>query len=139
MYQIRQGVFETNSSSTHSLCICTAKEFEDFKSGKLLWNDNSEKLKNFNAPPDYMTRAKNYYEKNKTRFMLDWENLTPEDQKVYMVNEFDKSYAGDRIFENNYTFNQFERGINGLENYWHQFTTPSGDKMVAFGLYGYDG
>ena len=29
MYQIRQGVFETNSSSTHSLCICTKKEYED--------------------------------------------------------------------------------------------------------------
>ena len=25
---IRYGVFETNSSSTHTLCICTEKEYE---------------------------------------------------------------------------------------------------------------
>lgn len=39
--QIRQGVFETNSSSTHSLTICSKQEYEDFKNGKLLidWNN----------------------------------------------------------------------------------------------------
>ncbi len=36
MYQIRQGVFETNSSSTHSMCICTEEEFANFKGNKAM-------------------------------------------------------------------------------------------------------
>lgn len=36
--EIRRNVFETNSSSTHSLSICTEQEFEDWKAGKLLYD-----------------------------------------------------------------------------------------------------
>ena len=39
---MRRGVFETNSSSTHSLTICTEEEFEKWQNGELLfdrWND----------------------------------------------------------------------------------------------------
>ena len=35
---MRAGVFETNSSSTHSLVICTQKEFSDWKDGSLLYD-----------------------------------------------------------------------------------------------------
>lgn len=40
--QIRYGVFETNSSSVHSLTIVSKEEFEKFKKGNLIfdrWND----------------------------------------------------------------------------------------------------
>lgn len=40
--QIRNGVFETNSSSTHSLTMCSAEEYERWKKGELLfktWSD----------------------------------------------------------------------------------------------------
>lgn len=36
--QIRFGAFETNSSSTHSLIVCTQQQYLDWKDGKLLWN-----------------------------------------------------------------------------------------------------
>lgn len=36
--QIRRGVFETNSSSTHSLTICSKEDFEKFKNGELVLN-----------------------------------------------------------------------------------------------------
>lgn len=42
MLQIRQGVFETNSSSVHSLVMCTGKEMEEWMNGKLFfdrWKD----------------------------------------------------------------------------------------------------
>lgn len=42
--KIRQGVFETNSSSTHSLVICTADEYAAFKNGDLMLDAYSEKL-----------------------------------------------------------------------------------------------
>lgn len=35
--QIRNSIFETNSSSTHSITICTKEEFAKFKSGELVW------------------------------------------------------------------------------------------------------
>lgn len=37
--QIRYGVFETNSSSVHSLVVCTKEEFEKFKEGELYLDD----------------------------------------------------------------------------------------------------
>ena len=39
MIQIRQGVFETNSSSTHALAICTQEEWDKLKSGEYLVNE----------------------------------------------------------------------------------------------------
>lgn len=33
MKQIRVGVFETNSSSTHSITVCTKEEYEKLESG----------------------------------------------------------------------------------------------------------
>lgn len=38
MKQIRQGVFETNSSSTHSLTICTEEDYNKFINGQLMYD-----------------------------------------------------------------------------------------------------
>lgn len=38
MLQIRQGVFETNSSSVHSLTMCSDQEMNDWINGKLYFN-----------------------------------------------------------------------------------------------------
>lgn len=35
MIQIRTGVFETNSSSTHSLTVCTEEDYKKFVNGEL--------------------------------------------------------------------------------------------------------
>lgn len=35
MIQVRQGVFETNSSSTHSITMCTKNEFNEWVGGKI--------------------------------------------------------------------------------------------------------
>lgn len=41
MIQIREHIFETNSSSTHSLSLCKKAEFEKWKTGKLLYRQSS--------------------------------------------------------------------------------------------------
>lgn len=89
--QIRRSVFETNSSSTHSLTICTEEEFKKFKEGKLFLNYDDELV---------------------------------EDNK----GESDGCITYEEFFED-----------YNLENFTQKFTSPSGDKMVAFGRYGYDG
>ena len=92
MISIRRGVFETNSSSVHSLCICTEEEFDAWKKSEIYydyWNDKFTK------------------------------------NSVNKWNEDNQTYEG--FFEESW-----------LETYEEHFTTPSGDKMVAFGRYGRD-
>lgn len=36
--QIRQGVFETNSSSTHAISICSKAEWDAFNNGEMMIN-----------------------------------------------------------------------------------------------------
>lgn len=42
--QIRNGVFETNSSIVHTLTICTKKEFDEWKNGELLFDSDNEEF-----------------------------------------------------------------------------------------------
>ena len=36
--QIRRGVFETNSSSVHSLTMCTQSDYDRWKNGELIYD-----------------------------------------------------------------------------------------------------
>ena len=94
MISVRKNVFETNSSSTHSLCICTEEEYEKFKNGDMMYDDYNEEL----------------------QFVSDKE-----------------------LEEDKYRYKSYDSMGDYLEYYEHRFTTPSGDKMVAFGEFGYDG
>lgn len=42
--QIRFGTFETNSSSTHSLVVCTREEYNGWKEGDLLYNKKTKEF-----------------------------------------------------------------------------------------------
>jgi len=44
MRVIRRGVFETNSSSTHSLCIASKEDFKKWQNGELVYDSWSDKL-----------------------------------------------------------------------------------------------
>lgn len=96
--KIRRNVFETNSSSVHSLTFCTDSEFEQWKRGEFVY--------------DY------------------WAD------KLIPISDMDHNCDEDRY----YAYNQFFNNDNSyLESFWNDYTTPSGDKVVAFGYYGYNG
>lgn len=42
--KIRRSVFETNSSSTHSLTMCTRDQFDSWRKGDLVFNDYEERF-----------------------------------------------------------------------------------------------
>ena len=42
--QIRRGVFETNSSSTHSLTMCMKSDYDRWVAGELVWNKWGDEL-----------------------------------------------------------------------------------------------
>ena len=50
--QIRKHVFETNSSSVHSLCVCTKEEYNAWRRGELLYNDHKEEMTDICFPED---------------------------------------------------------------------------------------
>lgn len=50
--QVRRSVFETNSSSTHSLTICTKAEHEAWCNGDLVWSDDYGFFKVDELPAD---------------------------------------------------------------------------------------
>lgn len=97
MRQIRHGVFETNSSSTHTLTICTKEEYKQFEKGDLVFDRYADQL----------------VSKYKT---------------INIVDEYGRYQSFEEFGDTDY-----------LEQYYHEFTTPSGDQMVAFGMYGFDG
>ena len=59
MKQIRTGLFETNSSSTHVLTMCSDEEYKDWLDGKLLYGIMEGGLVNYDEdlPKDaYLTK-----------------------------------------------------------------------------------
>lgn len=42
--QVRCGVFETNSSSVHSLCMCMESDYEKWKNGEMVFDRWSDEL-----------------------------------------------------------------------------------------------
>lgn len=91
MIQIRKGVFETNSSSTHSLTVCTKEEWDQFVKGEVV--------------------------------LLYRDGFVPADKKDEMDGESYDAWKDD----------------DSLEIYVRNHTTKSGDEIVIFGKYGYDG
>ena len=126
MRQIRHNVFETNSSSTHSLTICSKSEYERW--GKDLWfNMDDDEFIPAGWTGDDIENVKQYYEEQNGKGT--WEGLTQEEQDVELTEYYwsickDKSEWLDK---------------RELETFYKEYTSPSGDEIVVFGRYGYEG
>lgn len=133
--QIREGVFESNSSSTHTLCICTEEQFSAWRRGEVLydrWNDCFVK-------PTEMTEedkenAKEYYVNSMDKYWKEWEELTEQER-----HEWYEKYAEENGFQregcdtyDDYMYNSY------LDSYSESYTTEHGDQIHVFGHYGYD-
>lgn len=134
--QIRRGVFETNSSSTHSLTMCSEEEFEQWKNGKVLFDEDGE---TFVKASELSNKDKEYaaqeYEDNKDEYSKDWSELSETAKERYYT-----KYAkeNDFINEDAKTYDEWNNDYE-LETFVDKYTTKSGDRVVAFGKYGYDG
>lgn len=111
--QIRLGVFETNSSSTHSIAICSAEDYEKFKNGELAVNEWTNKF----MPIKDLVHNSDY------------------DADDYPGKFMDPSDSG---YDNEYEDYDTFMNSDYLECYEFSYTTASGDKIVAFGKYGHD-
>jgi hypothetical protein len=120
---IRHSVFETNSSSTHTLTICSDDEYERFKNGELYLNQSWSKC--FEYLPKFCTKEQILEEKAK----YDKENHV----KVLMEGEAKALTEQFRSFE----AYQEEQNSSAEGVFLETHTTKSGDEVVVFGWYGH--
>lgn len=119
--QIRRGVFETNSSSVHSITMCSDDEYKRWENGEAYIDDGNivtrdEIIKALKEKRHWKTKELYYSD-------VDWED---EDT----VNE---------LIEDNYykTYSQYFDDME-FETFDDSYTTKSGEKIHAFGYYGHD-
>lgn len=87
MRQIRRGVFETNSSSVHSITMCTEEDFDKWVNGEFYYDDWNEKFVKEKPDNDEENRFLTY-----DQFFNDWgyieyetykkECITPGGEKI---------------------------------------------------------
>lgn len=142
MLQIRKNVFETNSSSTHSITMCSQDDYDAWMKGDLLLNDgwwgkdNTSEFKNkkfvTRAEAEDIIRKDPFYNEEKDGNL----SKAPDNELAREHYDYEtESYVGFDYgfytFEN-YMLNEY------LEWFEEEYTTPSGETVVAFGLYGTD-
>ena len=145
MKQIRKNVFETNSSSTHTLAICTEDEYKDWQDGKLLFNKwNETFVKNsIRITKQNKKEAEEHYTRCKGKYYKDWSELTDAEREEYTYNYIAQQCRQEKSLdfeEDGLTFKEFmnECSADGLETETSRYTSPSGDKLVITCAYGYN-
>lgn len=134
--QIRTAMFESNSSSCHTLHICSKDEFEKWKNGEVVydeWNEVFATINNIQVKKKDLKEFYSYrYEGNP--FMKQFSELDEKalDQLKTEYIEFNDLQPEGK------TYNEWNADYD-LETYTKSYTSEHGDEIVIFGKYGYDG
>lgn len=137
--QIRRAIFESNSSTTHTLVICSEKEFNDWTNGKTLLNGYRNKfIENREMNDEEKEEAvKDYYDRFQRthKYTKKYEELTSEEKaELYKEAQDNGYFEVDEDYKSYKQWNDDEY----LETFEYHYTTEHGDKIVAFGKYGND-
>lgn len=129
--QIRRGVYETNSSSVHSLTMCMESDYDRWEKDNLYlftgsgWcypNDNKPEKNHFYTREEAIEFEKTdkYIRKD-----IDWSNEEEVNEILHENKFYDYEYFWNEYCENYETFEETT-------------ITPNGERVVAFGYYGHD-
>ena len=122
MKKIRRGIFETNSSSTHTLTICTEEEYKRYRDGEI------GTLQYPSLVEGTLYEGKKFFTKDEARNIeIDYFERRGE--------EWDEEWVEQEI---GYDFTFSGSEADYMEQYEEHFVTPSGDRMVVFGEYGWE-
>lgn len=139
MIQIRSGVFETNSSSTHSLTMCTQEEFDKWVKGELVfdsWNDCFAEP--ISLSEEDKENAKEKYNYKKGSYWKEWEQLSEDEIESWYAKYANEYLRSKKAYDGLKTYAEWHNDYD-LNKFTYHYTSPSGDEIVAFGKYGYDG
>lgn len=127
--QIRRGVFETNSSSTHSLVMCLKSDYDRWVKGEVILYTGS----GWCYPKDHAPQENHFYTKEQAWEFEKSSKYPPADDM-----DWDSEEAEEYLQDNEwYTYDNYEDQY--LEWFDDTYTTPSGEEVIAFGQYGYCG
>ena len=163
MKTIRTCVFETNSSSTHVISMCSEKKYKDFFEKHIgLWSTGSDKIMSFE---EVLEDLKNDYHRNE-RVRKHFEDQIINDyvadpDKIFTIENLKaviKEYGRiEEAYDNDGDIEGIDSDIHALlwflsdgyqtadewaEEDWIEevfddtYTTESGETVVAFGYYG---
>ena len=126
MFKIRYGVFETNSSSTHSLCVAQNDEIEKLKRNELLVNLSWLHSGYLISYDEALEELINYFDKY-GGYPEEKEAIARGDkEEIYrLLYEYDIAERFDYYLQTEY-----------LAPYEEEFTTANGDRILVFGRYG---
>lgn len=130
MKQIRRNVFETNSSSVHSITMCLEDIYDKWVNDEVYFYDSTYKL------PE--GRDKFFTWDDMLEFMRNELNVDEEDIKALIeAKENDDSEFTSILQDSDfYTADSYESYNEDCESYAEVFTTPMGERVVAFGYAG---
>ena len=129
--QIRRGVFETNSSSVHSLTMCMESDYDRWQEDNLYlftglgwcYPDNNKPEKNH-----FYTREEAIEFEKTDKYVREDVNWTDEEEVNEILHE-------NEFYDYDYFWNKY---CEYYETFEETTTTPNGERVVAFGYYGHD-
>ena len=134
MKQIRNGVFETNSSSTHSITMCTKAEYDAWINGEMYCIEDAWMLSNKYLNKDFLTKEEVIDGIVNATYSYG-HKYTKEELEAMNAEEFEEAIEEYEV----YTYGNYWDRYDYLEGFHSTYTTPAGEEIVAFGRYGFDG
>lgn len=126
--QIRRSIFETNSSSVHSITMVSGSDYDKWKNGELFYDRLNRKL----VTKEEIEKIKESDKKNHEDYMKKHNLNYDFDESEYDYNKEDgyiRFLTYDKFFDWNY---------NEYDTFTDYYTTNGGEEVVAFGFYGHD-
>lgn len=118
--QIRQGVFETNSSSVHSITICSKTDYDKWIKGEILLNEE----KQFISREEAIEELKKLKEEYDGSLNINYDNKAEVDEYLFKwLDIWNYEYYCDYV-------------LKYYEGFSEEYTTENGDMVVAFGYFG---
>ena len=113
MINIRNGLFETNSSSVHSLTMTSGANYDKWVDGDIVYDENEN---------EFIT-----LDEAKARYNILDTDYSDNDELIKLLST-----------EWVYTLETYEAAYDYCELFSDSYITENGERVVAFGYYGHD-
>lgn len=131
MIKIRYNVFETNSSSVHSLIMTDEDMYKKLECGDLMISGYESDFKE-----EFITYEQAY------KALKEMFKKYPELYTEYDIDDLDvcsRELIEEIMWHTGVAYTLENYGGEEFEKFKDFYTSPSGDKIVAFGYFGRDG
>lgn len=126
MKQIRSQVFETNSSSTHSFCICTQKDYDAWMRGEYVFDHDKSTGKYIIPKQQAIEYLLNRFLVAELRKAVKEKNQEKIDEQLCCFDFYTYDYYAEK------------EQSEAEEQEFATITTENGDVVVGFWYYGRD-